>query len=1452
MRLIWKKSKKFGDAIRFGEWLNMKEYRRAEEREYIDIAKGIAISCVILSCFIVSDIPEFLHRINFSFHMPLFFIIAGYFFRKKDMTSLVKAEGQRLLAPYVYCSMGVIFFLILWKFAFQISNSTEPNILEWVWAFIYGSGNEYTEPFWIKNIGIIWLLPAMFWSLLLFNFCIKRKVPLIWISICTLIGYYTKEYFWLPFSLQSSLLSITYLYVGYWAKKIDFLSFVSERPYRIVMVFLLWAFYLISGGGNLNLAGGYFENGLLYDLFFSSAAVFCVIYLSRVISDRKWKIKRIFLFFGKNSLKVLCICFIETSVFQWNIAQNFLEYRGIHGYWSVTILFGLKVILAVMGVKIINFVAIKNERKRVERNTILCRVENILPACVNLSFEKRQSYLLLGITLIFLVVGELSLSEQVKHVTFSFHIPLIFAVAGYIWGRRPSKKALYRYAKISIGAYGVCRIGYLAVQLWNSVFYSAGADGVEILKDWMTVTFWGMSNSSTILPSVKSVGLVWILPSVLISGIIGAVIIRLVRTPFFQAIAVASFSIMGMWMGHHIGFLPFSLDVSMACVPLIWTGYMVRNQYWRKKIEQPRCALFFAICWLFLVKWGGLDLEVRSYPNGIIGIFCSVAACIVIINIVKEFPLPDVLRIPLEWGGKHFVIFLGIHCIVRDFAPWATNMVSAPIMIQLLVEILVACAVCALSVLIKHYTTCFLQKNDWRERIYLFILGAYFARVIFDTTMFQFSWPVFFYPVIRVAALIIAWNNVINAKWDNRKNALGCLIVAVIFCFSFTMTGYEFLFDLGILLLGAVGVSGRKIVKVYFICVLVVMYLALIASLTGCIPELVYKEGELYKHSFGICYPTDFAAHLVYMMLAFWVVFKKIPSIIPAIIMAGLTVTQLVFCGTQCSEIVMALSILCVIYVAISQRVMRENKILRKLIIGVDKMVCMTTIICAVVIITLSIKYNPDIPRLEQLNQILSNRLLLAQNAFQQYGISLFGTTFEMIGNGSGVVSRTGYNFIDSSFCLILIRYGILPFGAVLLISVLASIKALRTGNRRIVFALALIAVHSMIEHHLMELAYNPFLLLTFCNMNEEHIDQVRSVMQDIPKIKKKILSGTVCGIISLILLGAAPAILTYGRTLVTLLRFYEAQRQLWFIFALLILTAAVVVLAKNFPDLCIEYRKTNNLCGTEGHLVTGSILIIVLSLGIGEWTIRTKATKYEQAVTIGKQLIEKLNEELEGLDYKIYVDDIPTVYQREVVGVSNRIFPAVGRSNEENIIMITDKNEDVFRLTEAGFQFGELSEMEGIYADNQRAIQVIEENGISMEKCYSVMKTVDLANLASLNDLELKENGSLIVDGQEKSLIYGPYDVIYQGILRVTFQLKLLDSSIEEGEVATVRLSTDFGKKILQQKTLNRGDFDQNGVCTATIANYINNSEGVEFLVFANGDTEIEVESITYRKVEE
>ncbi|MCR5777398.1 MAG: acyltransferase family protein, partial [Lachnospiraceae bacterium] len=153
----------------------------------IDIARGIAIICIILGHLGQSSI----NRIVFTFHVPIFYFISGYFIsRTKDLREFVHNKFKSLIIPYIITCVCIILLSIPLSI---IKKAGVHPVLEWVYASLYAAGDSYTEPFYIKGIGAIWFLWATFWGSLFLRISLyfNRYARMVFIIILFFAGYYS-------------------------------------------------------------------------------------------------------------------------------------------------------------------------------------------------------------------------------------------------------------------------------------------------------------------------------------------------------------------------------------------------------------------------------------------------------------------------------------------------------------------------------------------------------------------------------------------------------------------------------------------------------------------------------------------------------------------------------------------------------------------------------------------------------------------------------------------------------------------------------------------------------------------------------------------------------------------------------------------------------------------------------------------------------------------------------------------------------------------------------------------------------------------------------------------------------------------------------------------------------------------------------------------------------------
>ena len=120
----------------------------------LDITKGIAIVLMIIGhCSLFGGTVRYL---IFSFHMPLFFIFSGYFFRDKSVRDVVSSGVERLVKPYLIYAIITEVLLKILNMKGCITGLTEV-------LYAHG-GPKHTMLFPTETyLGAIWFLMAIFW-----------------------------------------------------------------------------------------------------------------------------------------------------------------------------------------------------------------------------------------------------------------------------------------------------------------------------------------------------------------------------------------------------------------------------------------------------------------------------------------------------------------------------------------------------------------------------------------------------------------------------------------------------------------------------------------------------------------------------------------------------------------------------------------------------------------------------------------------------------------------------------------------------------------------------------------------------------------------------------------------------------------------------------------------------------------------------------------------------------------------------------------------------------------------------------------------------------------------------------------------------------------------------------------------------------------------------------------
>ena len=273
------------------------------------------------------------------------------------------------------------------------------------------------------------------------------------------------------------------------------------------------------------------------------------------------------------------------------------------------------------------------------------------------------------------------------------------------------------------------------------------------------------------------------------------------------------------------------------------------------------------------------------------------------------------------------------------------------------------------------------------------------------------------------------------------------------------------------LLVLLVNVDMKVVLRNYVVVAGILVVGVFLLSLVGIVPNLQYNRAGVIRNSFGFIYPTDFASHCFYLFLAISYLLKDKFIWTRSLFGVLLSAFIIKYCDARLNALSILLATVIFIYFYYS-----NGKKLKMF-----ALLPYSAVVFASVVTYLSYKFSWSNPFLVSINKLITGRLALGRNAFDTFGVHLFGTrNVQFIGSGGKTESVIGYNYVDSSYVQMLFTYGIVPVILLIIIYVVASRKQYKDGQYLLVTILSLIAFNCMIEAFWFVPTYNIFMFLLF------------------------------------------------------------------------------------------------------------------------------------------------------------------------------------------------------------------------------------------------------------------------------------------------------------------------------------------------------------------------------------
>lgn len=737
---------------------------------------------------------------------------------------------------------------------------------------------------------------------------------------------------------------------------------------------------------------------------------------------------------------------------------------------------------------------------------------------------------------------------------------------------------------------------------------------------------------------------------------------------------------------------------------------------------------------------------------------------------------------------------------------------------------------------------------DWA---FLLLTGIYIlCQCIYNST---YVLPAYTFPdrnwflfLFYLCVIVVLARTLLSGEWKKRLPAAG--IIAVIYFLSYR-TGRElFLLMIPVLTVGAMGMDYRRVLKVYVIAVGSFLAVTVLCAFTGVILNIVhYRDGHL-RSSWGIAYETDFASLVLFFVLILWIAWEKVPDV--AIIAAALLsfVISYVIAESRTSELGSLFLLFFVLLYLASGWMIQKKTIAREsesiLAKAFHLLLIISFIVFAIVFFVALAAFARGGEIGLRLDGILSNRLVQTLEVYQDQGIHAFGSSYSPVGRGGSAVQPDIIYFIDSSYPLILIRYGWVLFVAVAGLWTWMGLRADRAGQTKLLYGMTVVAFHAVSEHHFLDVQYNfllilPFAALTCTEGEKKERNEGEWASGRLPAIITTL-------VVLICIYCAAPAWLSRLRTVFYIWGTSPISRKLrdigWIV--LISLSISGLLLGSWMLASRMKHHERHT-----GKMILLPALCIVIMAGMGVVDSQViRSAEESLAETIGTER-ETLKTMIASASGRVYVENEPELYRRQLPEVGRTIWHGDDLARLKNASVVVSNAEDRQRFTDMGFLFTQISSGHGVYSNDSSVIDAMTEKGYQWTDYDAVERIIDLQKMADLNGFQLSDTGSILLkDGD--ALRAGPFLDLYRGEYEVDFCLKAVSEQIEQGSpVCMLRICDYYGENVYAEENIDSSKFLNGVECRTTLRFFTMSSRSLRFQVIPSENMALEVTGICYRK---
>lgn len=298
-----------------------------KRKAWIDQARGLSIFLVVYG----HNFPQ-IEPYIYSFHVPLFFFIAGMFHPDNVDFTVIKRRAKMILVPYfIWASL---LFLFWWAVGRNFGKSSELNlsVMDNFIGIFYAQGGQA-----FMNWGIpLWFLPCVFVLFLCYSALQKIKPNALYFGV--LVMAVSIGFIWpaltgihLPWSLDVALVALVFYSCGKHLKEFLFQIKGYQQILLLVSLFLVHFISFYFNTEKVDMYRSTYGNQLLFALSGLCGSVFYILFFKTI----PWF--KFLTFIGKHTIvilathlraltiiKLLMLLILGAAAYEFNELEKFI------------------------------------------------------------------------------------------------------------------------------------------------------------------------------------------------------------------------------------------------------------------------------------------------------------------------------------------------------------------------------------------------------------------------------------------------------------------------------------------------------------------------------------------------------------------------------------------------------------------------------------------------------------------------------------------------------------------------------------------------------------------------------------------------------------------------------------------------------------------------------------------------------------------------------------------------------------------------------------------------------------------------------------------------------------------------------------------------------------------------------------------------------------------------